>query len=243
MRATISSDSWCGSFSASLPNARAFSSGKRSASSSKTARRPTGRTWASPTRKAAERPACFFYISQPTTDYILIPEVSSERRKYIPIGFMSKDVISANTNCLVSDPSLYLFGVLTSAMHMAWVRQVGGRLKSDYRYSRTMVYNTFPWPVAPSERQRARVEEAAQAVLDAREEWLPKGATLADLYDRFGMTRELFKAHHALDRAVDRCYRAQAFTSDRQRVELLFALYEKLTAPLLPNEGKKKRRE
>jgi len=181
------------------------------------------------TRKAAERPTEFFYISQPKTNYILIPEVSSERRPYIPIGFMSKAVISANTNFLVAEPSLYLFGVLTSAMHTAWMRQIGGRLESRYRYSGSMVYNTYPWPQSPTAKQWAIVENAAQEVLNARENHLKQGLTLADLYDPQTMPRELLKAHRRLDRVVDRSYRREPFTSERQRVEFLFALYEKLT--------------
>jgi hypothetical protein len=195
---------------------------------------------AEPTRKAAKTPTLFFYISQPMTDYILIPEVSSERRKYIPIGFVSKNIISANTNFLVPEPSFYLFGILTSAMHMAWMRQVGGRLKSDYRYSGSMVYNTFPWPEAPSAKQRAAVEAAAQAVLDARKEF--PDASLADLYDPLSMPPVLVKAHAQLDRAVDLCYRPQTFENDRQRVEHLFAIYEKLTAPLIAPAKKRRRR-
>ena len=127
---------------------------------------------AAPTQKAAKNPTLFFYISQPSTDYILIPEVSSERRQYIPIGFVSKDVISANTNFLIASNSPFHFGVLTSAMHMAWVRQVGGRLKSDYRYSGSMVYNNYPWPENVSEKQRAGIEAAAQQVLSVRAEFL-----------------------------------------------------------------------
>jgi MmeI, DNA-methyltransferase domain/MmeI, target recognition domain/MmeI, N-terminal domain/MmeI, C-terminal domain/MmeI, helicase spacer domain len=195
---------------------------------------------AEPTRNAAKRPTLFFYISQPTTEYILIPEVSSERRWYIPMGFVSKEIISANTNFLVPEPSLYLFGVLTSAMHMARVRQVGGRLESRYRYSGSMVYNTFPWPKEPSERERVGVEVAAKAVLDTRKTF--QDSTLADLYDPLTMPPTLVKAHAELDRAVDLCYRPQPFQNDRQRVEHLFALYEKLTAPLIP-AAKKGRRE
>ena len=195
---------------------------------------------AEPTRKAAETPALFFYISQPSTDYILIPEVSSERRKYIPIGLVSKNVISANTNFLVPDKSLYLFGVLTSAMHMAWMRQVGGRLESRYRYSGSMVYNTFPWPQSPTPKQKEAIETAAQKVLDVRAQF--PGATLADLYDPLSMPPALVKAHADLDRAVDLCYRAQPFTSERQRVEYLFGLYEQLTAPLLPSAAPKRPR-
>jgi hypothetical protein len=196
---------------------------------------------AEPTKKAAEKSTQFFYISQPKTRYIAIPEVSSIRRRYIPIGFLSPSVIASNKIYLIASPNLYLFGVLSSAMHMAWVRQVCGRLKSDFQYSGTMVYNTYPWPETSSDKQRAAVETAAQAVLDARKEWLARGATLADLYDPLAMPPPLVKAHNALDRAVDRCYRNQPFTSERQRVEFLFALYEKLTTPLIASAGKKKR--
>ena len=198
---------------------------------------------AEPTQKAAMTPTLFFYISQPTTEYILIPEVSSERRQYIPIGFVSKDIISANTNFLICSNSFYHFGVLTSSMQMAWVRQVCGRLKSDYRYSGSMVYNNFPWP-NPTPEQRERVEEKAKAVLVAREPHLPpKGlATLADLYDPLSMPPALAKAHADLDRAVEKCYRSEPFDSDRHRVEFLFSLYEKLTAPLLPATPKTKGR-
>ena len=159
------------------------------------------------------------------------------------MGFVSKKVIANNLVMFVPDATLYHFGVLSSAMHMAWVRQVCGRLKSDYRYSNKLAYNNFPWPEAPTEKQRAAVEAAAQAVLDAREQHLKTGATLADLYDPLSMPAKLVKAHAALDRAVDRCYRAQPFTSERQRVEFLFALYEKLTTPLIAAAGKKKRRK
>jgi len=198
---------------------------------------------AAPTQKAAQTPALFFYISQPATKYILIPEVSSERRSYIPIGFMSPDVISANTNFVVPSNSLYLFGVLTSAMHMAWVRQVGGRLKSDYRYSGSMVYNNYPWPQEVTAKQRTAVETAAQAVLDARAQY--PTSTLADLYDPLTMPAPLLQAHQELDRAVDRCYRPEPFPSDRHRVEYLFALYEKLTAPLVAavTAGRKRRKQ
>lgn len=113
---------------------------------------------------------------------------------------------------------------------MAWVRQVCGRLESRYRYSAKLVYNNFPWPQAVTEKQKAAVETAAQNVLDARKEF--PDATLADLYDPVAMPPKLVKAHAELDRAVDRCYRAEPFPSDRHRVEYLFALYEQLTAPL-----------
>jgi hypothetical protein len=195
---------------------------------------------AAPTRKMAAMPTRFFFESQPATDYILIPEVSSERRNYIPIGFVSKNTISANTNFLIPSSDIFLFGVLTSAMHMVWARQIGGRLKSDYRYSGSLVYNTFPWPQAPTSAQRSAVEKAALAVLDARAKF--PGSTLADLYDPLAMPPALASAHAALDRAVDKCYRSDPFPSDRARVEHLFALYEKITAPLAPTAKPRQKR-
>jgi hypothetical protein len=196
---------------------------------------------AKPTRESAKRPTEFFYLNQPTTAYILIPEVSSERRAYIPIGFMPPEIVSANTNFLVSSSDRFLFGVLTSLMHMSWVRTVGGRLKSDYRYSGSMVYNTYPWPATATDKQRAEVEARAQAVLGARAQF-PQ-ATLADLYDPLAMPPSLAQAHAELDRAVDRCYRSKPFASDRERVEHLFALYEQLTAPLAPTAAIAKTRK
>ena len=125
-------------------------------------------------------------------------------------------------------------------MHMAWMRYVCGRLKSDYRYSAGIVYNNYPWPESVTDKQRAAVEAAAQAVLDARAKFAI--STLADLYDPLTMPAPLLKAHQVLDRAVDRCYRSEPFPSDRHRVEYLFALYERLTAPLLPAAKTKRRR-
>jgi hypothetical protein len=135
------------------------------------------------------------------------------------------------------------FGILCSVMHMAWMRQVTGRLESRYSYSAKIVYNNFPWPDATVE-QRERVEEKARAVLAAREPHLPPRGlgTLADLYDPLSMPPELLRAHTELDRAVEKCYRAEPFHSDRERVEFLFSLYEKLTAPLLPAAKAKKGR-
>ena len=167
-----------------------------------------------------------------------MPEVSSERRNYIPIGFMKPGVLCSNLVKIIPRAELFDFGVLTSTMHMAWVRAVCGRLESRYRYSSKLVYNNFPWPEMPSAKQRAAVELAARAVLETRKAF--PDATLADLYDPLSMPAALVKAHAELDRAVDLCYRPQPFDSDRYRVEHLFALYEKLTAPLLP--GTKKRR-
>jgi hypothetical protein len=187
------------------------------------------------TRKKARTPTIFAQIAQPNTDYLLVPLVSSQRRPYIPIGFIPKQVIASNLCCVVPHATHYHFGILSSAIHMAWVRQLCGRLKSDYRYSKDIVYNNFPWP-SPTPEQRERVEEKARAVLAARESHLPPRGlgTLADLYDPLSMPPALAKAHADLDRAVEKCYRSEPFDSDRQRVEYLFALYEKLTAPLLP---------
>ncbi|MCD4726021.1 MAG: hypothetical protein K8R46_00005, partial [Pirellulales bacterium] len=185
------------------------------------------------TRELAVTPTEFAFISHPNKTYLLIPSVSSEKRRYIPMAFMPARVIASNLCLIIPGAKRFHFGVLSSAMHMAWVRQVGGRLKSDYRYSNKLVYNNYPWPIEPSEKQRAAVETAARAVLDVRKEFPKGGATLADLYDPLAMPPKLVKAHAALDRAVDRCYRRQPFTSERQRVEFLFALYEKLTTPLI----------
>jgi len=194
------------------------------------------------TRELADTPTLFGEIRQPNSKYLLIPSVSSESRKYIPIGFMPKTVIGSNLVLFVPEATLYHLGVLSSAMHMAWVRQVGGRLKSDYRYSNKLVYNNYPWPDGPSGKQGAAVQAAARAVLGTREEYLKAGATLAGLYDPLAMPPKLVKAHATLDHAVDRCYRSQPFTTERQRVEFLFALYEKLTTPLLPAAGRSRRR-
>ncbi len=194
----------------------------------------------------AAYPTEFAFISHPETPYLLIPSVSSEKRRYIPIGFMPANVIASNLCLIIPNATVYHFGVLSSAMHMAWVRQIGGRLKSDLRYSAKLVYNNFPWPEDASETKRARVEEAAQRVLDLRVElgdgrfgFLPARkkqgqASLADLYDPVTGPAKLVRAHALLDRAVDRCYRSQPFTSERQRVEYLFALYDKLLTPMQP---------
>ena len=205
-----------------------------------------------PTKRKAEKPTLFAEIRQPSTSYLLIPSVSSETRKYVPIGFISKEVVANNAVMFVPEATHYQFGVLSSAMHMAWMRHVCGRLESRYRYSNKLVYNNYPWPESPSDTRQEAVEEKARRVLELRVEFgdgrhgfLPTRksgvapATLADLYDPLSMPPKLLKAHAELDRAVDLCYRAQAFTSERQRVEFLFALYEKLTSPLLPVTAKK----
>ncbi|SKC19744.1 DNA methyltransferase [Dyadobacter psychrophilus] len=198
---------------------------------------------AEPTRKAASTPGRFFFVSQPKTEYILIPEVSSERRKYIPIGFMRPEVVSSNKNYLIAEPSLMLFGLLCSAMHMTWTKYTCGRLESRYQYSGSIVYNNFPWPLSPTDKQANNVEVAAQKVLDVRASFI--GSSLADLYDPLTMPPALGKAHQDLDRAVDQCYRKQAFADETRRIEYLFELYEQYKAPLvtsLAEEVKKKKR-
>ena len=193
-----------------------------------------------PTQKLAATPTRFHVENMPKSNFLVIPGVSSERRPYIPIGFMTPDVIASNLVNIVPAATLYHFGILTSAMHMAWVKQICGRLKSDYRYSNKLVYNNFPWPLEaiwwaignakqPVLQRRVTVESCAQAVLDARTPHLAAGSTLADLYDPLTMPPELVKAHQALDRAVEKCYRPDPFASDRDRTEHLFKLYEALT--------------
>ena len=154
---------------------------------------------AASTKKASNIPTLFKDIRQPSSNYLIIPEVSSEKRKYIPIGFMNKSVIASNAAHIIPNATLYHFGILTSSIHMAWMRAVAGRLKSDYRYSSGIVYNNFIWP-NPTPTQKENIEKAAQAVLDARK--LYPDSTLADLYDPNTMPPELTKAHERLDKTV-----------------------------------------
>ena len=193
-----------------------------------------------PTRKLADTPTRFHVENMPSSNFIVIPKVSSERRQFIPIGFMTPQTLISDLCFINRGVSRFHFGVLCSTMHMAWLRQVAGRLKSDYRYSAKLVYNNFPWPESPTEKQKANVEAKAQAVLDARADH--PDSCLAVLYDPVTMPANLRKAHTELDRAVDACYRAKRFDSDRERVEFLFALYEKLTAPLTAGLKEPKRR-
>lgn len=159
---------------------------------------------ASSTRKLGDTPTIFAQISQPSNGYyIAVPKTSSERRKYIPMGFLSSDVIVSDLMFLIPNAELFHFGVLESNVHMSWMRAVAGRLKSDYRYSRDIVYNTFPWPT-PTEAQKSKIEKTAQAILDARA--LYPDSSLADLYDELTMPPELRKAHQANDKAVMEAY-------------------------------------
>lgn len=177
----------------------------------------------------ADQPTRFNVEVLPTSPFLVIPEVSSERRDYVPLGWLEPPTIPSNKLRLLPNASLWQFGVLTSRAHMAWTAHIGGRLKSDFQYGIGLNYNTFPWPDA-SEAQRARVEALAQAVLDARAHW--PASSLADLYDPDTMPANLRRAHAALDAAVDRLYRPAPFASDRERVEHLFGRYEALVNPL-----------
>lgn len=175
------------------------------------------------TRKLAERSAEFRDIKTPDT-YVVIPAHSSENRPYVPIGFLGKDDISHNSTQTIPNATLYHFAILTSGMHMAWMRTVAGRLKSDYRYSKDIVYNNFIWPEV-TESQKAEIETLAQSILDARAQF--PDSSLADLYDPLTMPPVLARAHTQLDRAVDRLYSAKPFSSDADRVGMLFELYKK----------------
>ena len=192
-----------------------------------------------PTQKLAATPTLYHVNVIPTATFLVIPEVSSERREYAPIGWLEPPVIPSNKLRLLAHASLIDFALLTSAMHMAWMRYIGGRLKSDYQYSVGINYNTFPMP--PTNADLSRLEPLGQAVLDARA--AHQGATLADLYDPDLMPPNLRRAHQALDRAVDRLYRRTGFASERERVEHLFMLYEKIRALLAADMKGRRRRK
>jgi len=180
-------------------------------------------------RKLAFTPGLFRDINNPK-EFILIPAHSSENRRYIPIGFFSKGEIPHNSCQIIPNGEVFHFGILTSEMHMAWVKYVCGRLESRLRYSKDIVYNNYPWPENPSEKQKKDVEDAAQKVLDTRAQF--PGSSLADLYDPLTMPPTLVKAHQDLDKAVDLCYRPQLFPNETKRIEFLFDLYDKYTADL-----------
>ncbi len=192
------------------------------------------------TRTLAATPTLFGEIRQPNTAYLLIPAHSSERRHFIPIGFLETTKIANNSCLVVPDATPFHFGILTSTMHNSWVRYVAGRLESRYRYSAQIVYNNYPWPTTPTEKQTTDISAAAQAVLDARAAEFARDAatTLATLYDPDLMPPALVKAHRELDRAVDAAYAADAkalgtkakWESDGERVAFLFTLYQRLTS-------------
>lgn len=179
------------------------------------------------TRKQADTPTLFTEIRQPTGNYIVIPKVSSENRRYIPLGFLSPNIICNNTIKYVPDATLYHLGILSSNVHNAWMRAVAGRLEMRYQYSNTIVYNNFPWPT-PTEAQKAKIEQTAQAILDARA--LYPDCSLADLYDEVTMPPELRKAHQANDKAVMLSYGFDIkTTTETTCVAELMKLYQKLT--------------
>jgi hypothetical protein len=184
-----------------------------------------------PTQELAKTPTRYHVTVIPDRPFLVIPEVSSENREYVPIGWLKPPVIPSNLVRVMLDADLWHFGILTSCMHMAWLRYIGGRLESRYRYSIGLVYKAFPWPEA-TEAQKTTLRKLALAVLDARAKF--SDATLADLYDPDLMKKELRQAHEALDTAVDRLYRSAAFPGDRDRVKHLFGLYEALVTPLIP---------
>jgi hypothetical protein len=197
----------------------------------------------------AATPTLFGEVRQPNTPrYLAIPKVSSERRQFIPIGYLDNNVICGDKIFFVADASLFTFGVLTSTMHNAWMRQTCGRLESRYSYSNTIVYNNYPWPSfageALSDKHRKAIEQAAQCVLDARAQFV--GASLADLYDPLTMPPALLKAHQKLDTAVDAAYQPsggkKVYASDAERVAFLFDLYQRITS-LLPAPAAKKTRK
>lgn len=179
------------------------------------------------TVKLAGKPTRFHVENMPTGNYIVVPKVSSERRRYIPMGFMTPDIMASDLVFIIPNASLFHLGVLTSNVHMSWMRAVCGRLKSDYRYSKDVVYNNFPWPT-PTEEQKAKIERTAQAILDARA--LYPDSSLADLYDEVTMPPELRKAHQENDKAVMRAYGFDIkTTTETSCVAELMRRYQELT--------------
>ena len=193
------------------------------------------------TRKDAQRATLFAEIRKPKSGFIAIPLHSSEKRKYIPFGFFDNTYIPNNSCSFVPDGTLYDFGILTSEMHMTWVKYTCGRIKSDYRYSNTIVYNNFPFPEHPDKNKIKKVGEKAQTVLDIREKY--PDCSLAILYSPETMPPDLVKAHSELDRAADACYGKTSFKTERERIEFLFDLYDKYTSPLIYKDKAKKSKE
>ncbi|NIZ19526.1 class I SAM-dependent DNA methyltransferase [Entomospira culicis] len=189
------------------------------------------------TRKLADTAHLFGEIRQPSAKYIIIPSVSSEHRVYSPMGYLDKNTIMTNSAFSLENVTPYLFGVLSSRMHQVWLASVGGRMKSDYRYSVGLVYNTFPFPSKPTPAQQAKVAGLAQQMLEVRNKYLSQGATLANLYDKskFYLYQDLVKVHRELDKAVERCYRKEPFDaslSNMDRITFLLSQYKLYTDTL-----------
>ena len=174
------------------------------------------------TIKAAKFPSLFAEERHPDSDYLAIPKVSSESREYIPIAYCSKDIICGDKLFNLPNATLYHFGIITSKMHMSWMKNICGRMKSDYSYSNTIVYNNYPWPLSPIDKQVKAIETAAQKVLEVRAEF--PNSSLADLYDPLTTPPKLANVHQDLDKAVDLAYRPQPFTSEANRMVFLFEL-------------------
>ena len=180
------------------------------------------------TRIKADTPMLFDEIKDSKTDYVALPKVSSENRRYIPIDYLSSDVIAGDKLFMIENTTIYHFGIIVSNVHMAWMRAVCGRLKSDYSYSNTIVYNNFPWPT-PTDTQKSKIEQTAQAILDARAKH--PNCSLADLYDELTMPVELRRAHQENDKAVMEAYGFNWRTmTESDCVAELFKLYQKLTS-------------
>ncbi len=177
-------------------------------------------------KSSANTPYKFKYDKYKEDDALIIPATTSENRAYIPIGFINKNFVVDNGVCVVYKPSLLLFGVVTSRMHMTWVRAVAGRLKTDYRYSATLVYNTFPFPDI-NDKQKAKIELYVNYILKARENHSEK--TMAELYDPDKMPKDLLEAHQSLDLVIEQCYRSKPFENDEERLKHLFKMYEMMT--------------
>ena len=190
------------------------------------------------TRDWADRAHLFTEDRQPKKEYLAIPEVSGEIRVYLPIGFLPKETIASNKLYTMQEANLFCFGILASLMHGAWLRVVSGRLESRYQYSVSIVYNNFPWPMNPTEKQKQAIEDAAQEILDVRKNY--PDSSLADLYDPILMPADLLKAHKKLDKAVDAAYGKKGFDNEAERVAFLFDLYQQYTSPTAPLEPETK---
>ncbi len=192
------------------------------------------------TQKLASESWLFGERRQPESSYILIPKVSSENRKYIPIGFYPPSVIASGSCLIIPNADLFTFGILTSTMHMTWTKYICGRMKSDFQYSASIVYNNFPWAKNVSKKKEETVEKLAQEIIDIRKSYIDNGDTLANLYGDL-MPLDLKKAHQSLDKSVDKCYRDTPFLNEPKRMEFLFELYENYTADLFTKEKVKKK--